>query len=62
MCGDSQGVVGVSDITDGAGNRIIVLATLPGDVKVALDTKEKLEAFFSQYPSAQLDFLKEEQE
>jgi hypothetical protein len=49
----------LSEITDGAGNRIIVLATLPGDVKVALDTKEKLEAFFAQNPSAQLDFVKE---
>jgi hypothetical protein len=60
VCGNSQGVIGVSEITDGAGNRIIVLATLPGGVKVALDTKEKLEAFFSQNPSAQLDFVVEE--
>jgi hypothetical protein len=52
--------VSMSDITDGAGNRIIVLATLPGGVKVALDTKEKLEAFFAQNPSAQLDFVVEE--
>lgn len=47
-------------ITNAEGERIIVLATLPGGVKVALDSKEKLEAFFAQHPSAQLDFVKEE--
>jgi hypothetical protein len=47
-------------ITDGKGNRLVVIATLPSGVKIAIDTKEKLEAFFAQHPSAQLDFVKEE--
>ena len=47
-------------ITNAEGERIIIIATLDAGVKVALDTKEKLEAFFAQHPSAQLDFVKEE--
>jgi hypothetical protein len=50
------------DMIDSEGNRLIVIATLPDGVKIAIDTKEKLEAFFAQHPSAKLDFIVEEKE
>jgi hypothetical protein len=46
-------------ITDGKGNKLVVVATLPDGIKIAIDTKEKLEAFFAQHPHAQLEFVTE---
>lgn len=48
----------MASIIDSNGDRVIVVATLENGVKIALDTKEKLDKFFSKNSSSKLEFVK----
>jgi hypothetical protein len=47
----------VNNIVDSMGNIVTVIAATESGVKIALTSKEKLDAFFKQHPSAKLEFV-----